>query len=54
LHAETILEHASQEENPELVLRAVHAISQTAGQYAKLLQIGEIESRLRAVEERCL
>ena len=49
LEAEAVLETAS-EDNPELKLKAVHAISQCGGQYAKLLEVGELESRLAAVE----
>jgi hypothetical protein len=49
LHAEDILEHAGA---PEVRLRAVHAVSQCAGQYAKLLEIGELEARLTALEQR--
>jgi len=49
LEAEAVLETAS-EDNPELKLKAVHAISQCGGQYAKLLEVGELEARLAAVE----
>jgi hypothetical protein len=49
LHAEDVLEQA---EAPELRLRAVHAVSQCAGQYAKLLEVGELEARLAALEEQ--
>jgi hypothetical protein len=45
--AELILEEA---DDPELVLKAVHAISQCSGQYAKLLEVGEIEARVQALE----
>jgi hypothetical protein len=38
-------------EDPELRLRCVHALSQSAGQYAKLLEIGELEARLAALEQ---
>ena len=34
----------------ELTLRAVHAVSQAAGQYMKLLEIGELEARVAALE----
>jgi len=37
-------------EDPELRLRCVHALSQSAGQYARLLEIGELEARLEALE----
>lgn len=36
----------------ELVLKAVHAIAQASSQYAKLLEVGELEARLSALEER--
>jgi hypothetical protein len=32
----------TQGDNPELCLKAVHAVSQCAGQYAKLLEVGEL------------
>jgi len=31
-------------------LRAIHAISQASGQYTKLLEIGELEERIVALE----
>ena len=37
-------------EDAELTLKAVHAVSQCAGQYAKLLEIGELEARVQALE----
>ncbi len=49
LHAEDVLEQAEQ---AELRLKAVHALSQCAGQYAKLLEIGELEARMAEVEAR--
>ena len=49
LEAEAILE-AADEDQAELKLKAVHAISQCGGQYARLLEIGEMEARLAAVE----
>jgi len=39
-----------QSEDPEFTLRCVHALSQACGQYSKLLEIGEFEARLAAVE----
>ncbi len=47
LEAQEIMESA---DSDELKLRAIHAISQTSSAYAKLLEIGEFESRLAAVE----
>jgi hypothetical protein len=36
----------------DMTLKAAHCISQCAGQYAKLLEIGEFEARLAAIEAR--
>lgn len=47
LHAEDVLEDAAE---PELRLKAIHALSQCAGQYAKLLEVGELEARLSELE----
>ena len=41
LEAEAVLD-GTQGDNPELCLKAVHAVSQCAGQYAKLLEVGEL------------
>jgi hypothetical protein len=38
-------------ESEDTKLRAVHAIGQTAATYARLLEVGEHEARLVAVEE---
>jgi hypothetical protein len=38
-------------DNPELRLKAIHAIIQAGSAYAKLLEIGELEARLSAVEQ---
>jgi hypothetical protein len=37
-------------DDPEVRLRCIHAISQVSGQYAKLLEIGELEARIAALE----
>ena len=50
LEAQAVLEAAS-EDQAELKLKAVHAISQCGGQYARLLEVGELEARLAAVEQ---
>jgi hypothetical protein len=50
LEAQAVLEAAGEDE-AELKLKAVHAISQCGGQYAKLLEVGELEARLTAVEQ---
>jgi hypothetical protein len=39
------------ESAPELKLRCVHAIAQTAGVYANLLKVGDLEDRVKALEE---
>jgi hypothetical protein len=54
--AEAILDRACTQadgewERPEdLQLRAIHAIGQCAGQYSKLLEVGEFEARIAALE----
>jgi len=48
LEAEEVL---LESDNAEWTLKAVHAISQSAGQYVKLLEVGELEARLAAVEQ---
>jgi hypothetical protein len=37
-------------EEPELTLKACHAIAQSAAIYARLLEAGELETRLAALE----
>ena len=37
-------------EDAGLRLRCIHAISQASGQYARLLETGELEARLTALE----
>jgi len=49
LEADAVLQ-STQGDNPELCLKAVHAVSQCAGQYAKLLEVGELEARIAALE----
>lgn len=34
----------------DATLRAIHCLSQVAGQYVKLLEIGELEARIAALE----
>ena len=48
LKAEAVLDAATHAS--ELTLKAVHAVSQCAGQYSKLLEVGELEARLQALE----
>jgi hypothetical protein len=50
LHCEEILEAATLAEDDDKRLKAIHALSQCAGQYAKLLEIGELEARVQALE----
>jgi hypothetical protein len=38
-------------EDPDQCLRAVHAVSQASGQYIKLLEVGELEARIQALEQ---
>lgn len=49
LEAQAVLEEADE---AELTLKAVHAVSQCAGQYAKLLEVGELEARIQALEQK--
>jgi hypothetical protein len=46
--AQGVLDNATEEDQ---ILRAVHAISQCAGQYARLVEVGEFEARLKAIED---
>ena len=39
-----------EEEDPALSLKAIHAISQGVGAYAKVLEVGELEARIAALE----
>jgi len=48
LEAEEILMNAG---DAELKLKAIHALSQCAGQYRGLIEVGEFESRLKALED---
>jgi hypothetical protein len=47
LEAQEILDGA---EEADMRLRAIHAISQASGQYGKLLEVGEFEARIAALE----
>lgn len=38
-------------EDPDFRLRCIHAISQAAGQYVRLLESGEFDARLKALED---
>ena len=48
--AQAVLDEAG--DDNDLTLKACHAVSQVAGQYAKLLEIGYLEQRVQALEER--
>jgi len=50
LHCEEILESAATAENDDKRLKSIHALSQCCGQYARLLEVGEFEARLQALE----
>lgn len=39
-----------EEDDPALSLKAVHALSQGASSYAKLVEVGELEARIAALE----
>lgn len=39
-----------EEEDPLLSLKAIHAVSQGAAAYARIVEVGEIEARLAALE----
>jgi hypothetical protein len=39
-------------DDADLRLRCLHALSQSCGQYSKLLEIGELEARLSALEQQ--
>lgn len=41
---------ADRASDPALRLRALHALTQASGAYLKVLETGELEARLRAVE----
>jgi hypothetical protein len=48
--AEQVLYRAAEAEDHEMVLKSTHAVSQCIGQYSKLLEIGEFEARIAALE----
>jgi hypothetical protein len=37
-------------EDPDVILRAVHALTQAASVYSKLLEAADVDTRLKAVE----
>ena len=48
--AEAVLLDAAKDGDRALALKGVHALTQAAGAYAKLLEVGELEARLAEVE----
>ena len=40
------------DDDPALRLRAAHAVSQVAVSYARVYEVGELEARIEAIEER--
>ncbi|MFC4426975.1 hypothetical protein [Deinococcus navajonensis] len=39
-----------EEEDPALSIKAIHAVSQGAAAYARIVEIGELEARIAALE----
>ena len=37
---------------PTLKLKALHALTQASGAYLKIIEVGELEARMKAIEER--
>lgn len=37
---------------PEMALRAIHAVSQGASAYARIIEVGKLEDRLEELEDR--
>ena len=50
LAAEAVLLDAAKAGDSALTLRGVHALTQATGAYAKLVEVGEFEARLTALE----
>ena len=50
--ADAVLVDAAAANDSALVLKGVHALTQAAGAYARLVEAGEIEARLAEVEQR--
>ncbi|OZC04029.1 hypothetical protein [Rubricoccus marinus] len=48
--AEAVLMDSAERGNIDGVLRAVHALTQASGAYARLIETGELEARLAALE----
>ena len=50
LEAETVKEDGSSTPDNHTALRAIHAISQGAAAYARIVEVGELEARITALE----
>jgi len=50
LEAETVKEDGSTAPDNHTALRAIHAISQGAAAYARIVEVGELEARIAALE----
>ena len=50
LEAETVKEDGSSSPDNHTALRAIHAISQGAAAYARIVEVGELEARIAALE----
>jgi len=50
LEAETVKEDGSMAPDNHTALRAIHAISQGAAAYARIVEVGELEARIAALE----
>lgn len=48
--AEAVMFHAAEADDVAAVLRAVHAATQAATAYAKLVETADLEARIRALE----
>jgi hypothetical protein len=49
-HAEAVMRDAAAEGDAALVLKAVHATTQTTAAFARVVEVGELEARLAELE----
>ena len=49
-HAEAVMRDAAASGDGALVLKAVHATTQTTAAFAKIVEVGELEARLETLE----
>lgn len=49
-HAEAVMRDAAASGDGALVLKAVHATTQTTAAFARIVEVGELEARLEALE----